>query len=286
MRLVNPVVYRLGNTLDWSDTSYSKDFTSVIQNRISETLQSDLRVFFNSFLMSCSVNIQQGVKRGQRATIVVDGVFYRYIQTARVRGLALKSLKRGFFGAEAPAKYLEDSKTYAFRNLDIVELQNRLQVLFPQYAFKLSLFNIYSYAGMHCKIDPTLIRDANIVFHAFKRQNILYTLDTLAILILVGEFNCPALLADLVSQGLARNIRQKQFLRLLQISLKHVQKMQQLSHNLVDCKIAVVGKLEGRERTKAYVISSGSFPFMSLNFSVNYAMFFSDTKFGSFGIKV
>jgi len=225
------------------DTKYSKDFTSDIQSRISETLQSDLRVFFNSFLMSCSVNIKQGVKRGQRATIAVDGVFYRYIQTARVRGAALKSLKRGLFGAEAPAKYLEDSKTYAFRTLDIFELQNRLQVLFPQHTVRLSLFNIYSYEGMHCKIDPTLIRDANIVFHAFKRQNILYTLDTLAILIISARFNCPALLADLVSQGLARNIRQKQFLRLLQVSLKHVQKMQQLSHNLVDCKIAVVGKL-------------------------------------------
>jgi len=183
--------------------------------------------------MSVNTLIEKQLE-GNQMCLNVTGVFYRYIQVARVRGSALKLLKQGLVNIEPPYKYIIDSKEFQFRTVDVLELISKLNVLIPQYRIKLNLVNIHSFDGLHRKVDPSLIRDANVEFHAFKKQNILFILDAIVIFFIVSQFYCPALLADLVSQGLARNIKQKQFLRLLQVILKYLQKQPKLEHKPID----------------------------------------------------
>ena len=80
MRLINPVIFRLGQTDRWNSDQFNLNKSlALTESALQSILQSYLGHAFNLFVIKTGI-----VDNTRRDKVVVHAVYYKYIQRARL----------------------------------------------------------------------------------------------------------------------------------------------------------------------------------------------------------
>ena len=324
MRLINPVIFRLGQTDRWNSDNYNLNKSlALTESTLQATLQSYLGNTFNLFVIKTGI-----VDITRRDVIEVHSVFYKYIQLRRmVKSFRLAWLIAvGAFKNKPPLYHVRLAQGFVMPTALVMKLENLLSSSFGN-TFRLNFYNISQIADTHYSkldknlrasidfflrgqqkrleftkgerswpplesrleatwINPLSIRDS---YHLYKSYSSLaYSLDLLMVTLYTCLYTTSNLMADLIIRGLLRNMKKhKQFLALLRIAIKHYSTFHNWPYKPFDWCIALNGKIgSGTIRSRSLYIKTGYLPMQTINFPVDYTYRQANTKFGSIGVKV
>jgi hypothetical protein len=165
--------------------------------------------------------------------------------------------------------------------------RKELEYLMEQYVTKILNFS------PHIKIIFTSKQFFNLPdsFAQFKRKRVLASLTrflrykffqrTFPTLITYGKFLQPQMLADAIAQEIALTKQHRQLLRNIREFIYKLRSFQLLAY-----RIAIIGKLNGANRTKLFVIKRGAIPIQRFNKRMTYGLSQAQARTGTFGIKV
>jgi hypothetical protein len=324
MRLINPAIFRLGQTDRWnSDTFNLNKSVSLTSTTLQATLQNYLGNTFNLFIIKTGV-----VDNSRRDVVEVHSIFYKYIQLRRmVKSFRLAWLIAvGAFKNKPPLYHVRLAQGFVVPATLVLKLESLLAQSFGQ-NFRLHFYNISQIAdSRYSKLDknlrssidffmrgqqkrlemskgerswpplesnleaqwlnPLKIRDSYSMYKSY--SSLAYSLDVLLGTLYTCIYNSSNLLADIIIRGLLRNMKKhKQFLALLRVTIKHYSTFHNWPYKPLDWCIAFNGKIgSGTARSRTLYIKTGYLPLQSINFPVDYSYRQANTKFGSIGVKV